>query len=314
MKIQVVTLFPDVLRQSLSYGVIGQALKEEKWALETINPREFTNDNHHTVDDRVFGGSDGMLMLAEPLALAVEKLKESATVSATAVSEKSVQSLPSPRVVHLSPRGRKFTDSVAREWAREWLTDQRSLLLVATRYAGADARFIESFCDDEISIGDFVVSGGDGPAALVIDAVLRHLPGILGNEKSAMNDSFSDLIFESAQYTRPRQWRNVDVPNILLGGDPALISDWQFLEALHKTIVRRPDIVREAQEDFRKKLEARLLEISQRVERETRMRVGRSDQNARSLALIDLQTQLNVTKEAWENLKSSGFGIVRGKA
>lgn len=297
MKIKVVTLFPEPLKQSLSYGVIGQALRDGAWSLETVNPREFTTDTHHTVDDRVFGGGDGMLMLAEPLALAVEKLKDGS----------------SARVVHLSPRGRKFTDALAREWAEDWIQSKRSLILIATRYAGADARFIEEYCDDEISIGDFVVSGGDGPAALVVDAILRQLPGVLGNDKSAANDSFAHTIFESAQYTRPREWRNKSVPEVLLGGDPALISDWQFLEALEATLLKRLDLIRDQGHVFSANLEKRILEISGRMDREKRMRLGNTEENARSRALRNIDVQLKKTKEAWATTMSRAVESVKGK-
>lgn len=295
MNIQVVTLFPEPLKESLSYGVIGQALRAGTWNLKTLNPREFTTDNHHTVDDRVFGGGDGMLMLAEPLAQAIESLK---------ASEKN-----ETRVVHLSPRGRKFTDALAREWAGDWIANQRSLTLIATRYAGVDARFLEEFCDDEISIGDFVVSGGDGPAALVIDAVLRHLPGVLGNEVSAGNDSFSNIIFESAQYTRPREWRGRSVPEVLLGGDPALIGDWQFLEALHATLLRRPDLIRDQSDDFINQLSKRLSEISSRLERERRMRSGRAGENSRTRAVENMEQQLKSTLALWLSRKPLGGSL-----
>lgn len=243
---------PDLVLSAVSSGVIGQALKDGRWKLETVNPREFTQDVHHTVDDRVFGGSDGMLMLAEPLAQSIEKVRAMA---------------PDTRVVHLSPRGRKFTDAVAREWAAEG----RSLTLVASRYAGVDQRFIDEFCDDEISIGDFVVSGGDLPAALVIDAVLRHRPGVLGNQASAENDSFSQGILESRQYTRPREWRGAGVPSVLTCGDPQLVSDWQFLEGLHATLQRRPDLVEEFDSAQAENVRRRIDEISARINREDRI-------------------------------------------
>ena len=177
MKIYAVTLMPELLKSALSHGVIGQALNDEKWSLEIVNPREFTTDTHHTVDDAVFGGADGMLLMAEPLAKAIEKIRALT---------------PDTKVIHLSPRGKKFDDKLAREWAKAGT----SLTFVASRYAGADERFIQEFCDEEISVGDFVVSGGDLPTALVVDAVLRHRQGVLGNQASAANDSFSSGILK----------------------------------------------------------------------------------------------------------------------
>lgn len=224
MKIFAVTLMPELLKSALSFGVIGQALKDGAWTLDLVNPREFTTDVHHTVDDRVFGGTDGMLMMAEPLASAIDKIREIA---------------PETRVIHLSPRGRKFDDKLARDWAKAG----DSLTFIASRYAGADERFIKMYCDDEISVGDFVVSGGDLPLALVIDAVLRHRPGILGNQASAANDSFANGLLESAQYTRPREWREIGVPLALVTGDPILVEEWQFLEALCKTLEKRVDLI-----------------------------------------------------------------------
>ena len=223
MKIGVVTLFPELIEPSLKAGVVGAALKAGSWELTVVNPRQFTHDVHKTVDDRPFGGRDGMLMISEPLAQSVELAKAK---------------MPGARVVHLSPRGRLFTDRVAREWAAEG----RDLILVSSRYAGVDERFIEECCDEELSIGDFVVSGGEWPALIVIDAVLRHRPGVLGNSASAEVDSFADGRLESAQYTRPREWRGRTVPGALVGGDPKKIIAFEWLSSMVATIERRPDL------------------------------------------------------------------------
>lgn len=251
MRIHVVTLMPDLVRAALSSGVIGQALKDGQWSLDLVNPRDFTSDVHHTVDDRVFGGGDGMLMMAEPLALAIDKIK---------------QGTPETKVIHLSPRGRKFTDQLAREWAK----GGQSLTFVASRYAGVDERFLQEYCDDEISVGDFVVSGGDLPAALVIDAILRHRPSVLGNQASAANDSFSQGLFESAQYTRPREWRGLETPVALLSGDPVLVEDWQFLEALRTTLLRRADLIEGLGFSRQRAISQRLHTIEARAGRELR--------------------------------------------
>lgn len=276
MKIHVVTLMPDLVRAALSSGVIGQALNEGRWELSLVNPREFTHDVHHTVDDRVFGGSDGMLMQAEPLAKSVEKIR---------------LETPGVKVIHLSPRGRRFTDRMAREMAREIQDHNISYAFIASRYAGVDERFLEEFCDEEISVGDFVVSGGDLPAALVIDAVLRHVPGVLGNQASAENDSFSAGIFESRQYTRPREWRGREVPAVLLSGDPVLVSDWQFVEALETTLKRRPDLIETLTPSRRDEIGKTLREIEARLDREKRMA-----KPARAAAVAEIESRLMSVK------------------
>lgn len=287
MQIYVITLMPELVRSALSSGVIGQALKENRWTLETVNPREFTVDVHHTVDDRVFGGGDGMLMMAEPLANAVEKIRAQT---------------PATKVIHLSPRGRKFTDAIARAWA----ADGHSLTFVASRYAGVDQRFIDEFCDDEISVGDFVVSGGDLPAALVIDAVLRHRPGVLGNQASAERDSFSEGLFESRQYTRPRDWRGHEIPKILTSGDPSLVADWQFLEALESTIERRPDLMRELSRARTAEILARLELIAKRIQREERGPTEGAKPNlVKDTAIAELSSQLKITQRKFELLRKA---------
>lgn len=274
MKIYVVTLMPELIRSSLSLGVIGQALKDGRWQLETINPRDFTSDVHHTVDDKVFGGSDGMLMMAEPLAQAIEQIRKLT---------------PETHVVHLSPRGRKFNDKLAREWAKSG----KSLTFIASRYAGADERFIKEFCDDEISVGDFVVSGGDLPAALVIDAVLRHRPGVLGNQASAANDSFAHGLLESAQYTRPREWRGLDIPSVLVVGDPLLVEEWRFLEGLQTSLERRVDLVEALGFSKQRAISLKLQAIDSRTGKELRAKhddkpasVARRRANEETLELL----------------------------
>lgn len=228
MQIGVVTLFPDLIEAGLGSGLIGQALKSEAYSLTTVNPREFTTDAHHRVDDRPFGGGDGMVMMAEPLALSVEKLKAK---------------MPEARVIHLSPRGKVWSHALACEWAKE----NRDLILIASRYAGADERFIEEFCDCEISIGDFVVSGGELPAMLVIDSVLRQREGVLGNKESSLNDSFADGLLEAPQYTRPQEWRGHEVPEILLSGDHKKLEAYQRLSSVVTTLERRPDLLNREQ-------------------------------------------------------------------
>lgn len=220
----VITIFPELMDQALNVGVIGQARARGLWQLDLINPRQFTNDVHQSVDDRPFGGGDGMLMLAEPLAQAVEAYGPA-------------------HVIHLSPKGQTWTDARARE-----LATMPRVLLVASRYAGVDQRWIDECVDEEISLGDFILSGGELAAACVIDSVLRHRPGVLGNEVSANAESFGGRfhLLEAPQYTRPREWRGRSVPSVLAGGDHAKINDYQFLTSLQVTLAMRPDLVRRA--------------------------------------------------------------------
>lgn len=228
MRFAVVTIMPDLVTSAFQDGLVGQAIQKGLVHLETLNPRKFSEGVHHSIDDRVFGGSDGMLMQAEPLAKSVDELRSK---------------FKKIKVVHLSPRGRVFTDKIAKEFAREFAEEPDSaLVLVSSRYAGVDQRFIDTCCDDEISIGDYVLSGGEIPACVVIDAVARKVPGVLGNSESPESDSFSHDLLESAQYTRPREWRGQEVPAVLLCGDPKLIDDWRYLNSLEVTVKRRPDL------------------------------------------------------------------------
>lgn len=244
MRIHVVTSMPELVAGALSHGLIGQAQEKGLWQLNLINPRAFTADAHHTIDDRVFGGGDGMLMLAEPLAQALDSLK-------TTISTGT-------RVVMLSPRGRLFNAAVARQWAEELTPgagEARDLVLIAGRYAGVDERFTQTYCTDEISIGDYVVSGGELPAAVIIDAVLRHIPGVLGNSLSAASDSFSQGQLEAPQYTRPREWRGKSVPAVLLSGDHQKIAAWNELAGLLATLKQRPDLAEAGRLGVKTKLE-----------------------------------------------------------
>lgn len=229
MRFAVITIMPELVTSAFQDGLIGQAIKNGLLHLETLNPRKFSEGAHHSVDDRVFGGSDGMLMQAEPLAKAVEELR---------------QKFKKVKVVHLSPRGRVFNDKIATEFSSEFAEiPDAALVLVASRYAGVDQRFIDTFCDDEVSIGDYVLSGGELPACVLIDAIARKVPGVLGNTESADSDSFSEGLLECAQYTRPREWRGLEIPAVLLCGDPKLIEDWRYLDSLNATARRRPDLL-----------------------------------------------------------------------
>jgi tRNA (guanine37-N1)-methyltransferase len=225
MKFHVVTLFPEMIEHAARFGVVGQAIKEDRVQLSTISPREFTSNVHQTIDDRPFGGGDGMIMMAEPLALTLESL--------------TPQLGPQARVIHLSPRGPLLSDAKARD-----LTAFSDIVLISSRYGGADQRFLNEFVDEELSIGDFIISGGELASLVVIDAVSRLLPGVLGNEASPEDESFAQgRGLEHPQYTRPREWRGLEIPAALLSGHHSQIKDWKELVSLLVTAERRPDLL-----------------------------------------------------------------------
>lgn len=228
MNFHVLTVFPEMIESGASFGVVGQARKDGLIRVSALSPRAFTQNVHQTVDDRPFGGGDGMVMLAEPLALALESVF------------KTVRPDSRKRVIHLSPRGKVFTDQKARELADN-LDD---IILVASRYGGVDQRFLNEFVDEEISVGDYVLSGGELPALLIIDAVSRLLPGVLGNELSAAQESFAEGLLEHPQFTRPRTWRGQNVPEDLLSGHHAQIEKWKKALSILVTADRRPELLR----------------------------------------------------------------------
>lgn len=223
MKFSVITLFPQLIEAFASEGLLAQARRNGKVAVETINPRQFTEDVHQTVDDRAFGGSDGMVMKVEPLAKAVKSIPDN------------------PRVVVLSPQGRLWTQSEAAAWAQEG----RATVLVCGRYAGIDHRFTVKYADDEISIGDYVLNGGEVAACAIIESVSRLIPGVLGNKVSAENDSFSTGLLECPQFTRPREVEGLSVPAPLLSGHHAKIAEFEKSVALIRTALFRPDLLAE---------------------------------------------------------------------
>ena len=214
-----------MIEHAAAFGVVGQALRQGRVTVRAVTPRAFTTNVHQTIDDRPFGGGDGMIMLAETAALALESLQLG--------SEKK-------RVIHLSPRGVPLTDEKARA-----LAAYEDLVLISSRYGGIDERFLESSVDEEISIGDYVLSGGELAALVVIDSVSRLLPGVLGNETSPEAESFGGPhgLLEYPQYTRPREWRGRMVPEALLTGDHAKIRDWKECVSVLITAERRPELL-----------------------------------------------------------------------
>ena len=224
MRIEVVTLFPALVEAGLAAGVVGRAVTAGKIGVGLENPRNHADDPHRTVDDRPFGGGPGMVMKPEPLARAVAAVRARLPAG-------------SP-VIGLSAQGRVFDQAGARR-----LAGLAGFALVAGRYEGIDQRAIDALIDEELSIGDYVLSGGELPALVVIDAVARLLPGVLGDAASATEDSFGDGLLEGPQYTRPEVWEGRPVPAVLLGGNHAAIRRWRLMQALGRTWQKRPDLL-----------------------------------------------------------------------
>lgn len=221
-RIDVISLFPEWFESLRELGLIGRALGEDI-ELQTWNPRDYTSDRHRTVDDRPFGGGPGMVMLAEPLARAIEEARDGDE---------------SARVTALTPQGRRLDQAgVAAMAARE------RLILVCGRYEGMDERVIEALVDEELSIGDYVLNGGEAAAAVVIDAVIRLQPGVLGHACSAVEDSFSDGLLDCPHYSRPETWRERTVPGVLRSGDHGAVDRWRRKQALGRTWQRRPELL-----------------------------------------------------------------------
>jgi len=228
MRIQVITLFPEEFTPLVDIGVTGRGIREGKVTLELLNPREFAADRHRTVDDRPYGGGPGMVMAIEPLRSAIRMARARAEEEA---GEKA-------RVGLLSPQGRRLDHEAVAE-----LAQRQELILVCGRYEGIDERLIELEVDEEWSIGDYVLSGGELAAAVIIDAITRLLPGVLGDEQSAHQDSFTDGLLDFQHYTRPENVEGLQVPPVLLSGDHRAIARWRRKQSLGRTWQRRPEML-----------------------------------------------------------------------
>ncbi len=228
MKIHVLTLFPEMMTGALSASIVGRAQTQGLVDIHLTNFRDFATDRHRTVDDSPFGGGAGMVLKPEPLFRAVEAIAEAEP--------------PRPRVVLMSPQGRPFTQAVAHE-----LTLYSHVILICGHYEGFDERIRVHLADDEISIGDYVLTAGELAALVVIDAVVRLLPGVLGNGESATADSFSGGLLEFPQYTRPRDFRGLTVPDILLSGHHKEMASWRRRQSIIRTKIRRPDLLEKAE-------------------------------------------------------------------
>lgn len=223
MRIDVITLFPDLFEIAVRNGVTGRAVQRGTVELGVWNPRDYATDKHRSVDDRPYGGGPGMVMMVQPLREAIR--------AARAAS-------PQGRVIYLSPQGRRLDQAAVTEFAA-----RPGMILVAGRYEGIDQRLIDSEIDEEWSIGDYVLSGGELAALVIIDAVARLLPGVLGHDQSAEQDSFAAGLLDHPHYTRPEAIDGMTVPEVLLGGDHAAVARWRMKQALGRTWLQRPDLL-----------------------------------------------------------------------
>ncbi len=235
MNIAVVTLFPEMFEALTRYGITGRAVSNGLVNIKCINPREFTTDKHQTVDDRPYGGGPGMVMRIEPLKQAIVQAKAWLNLQSGNKTSK---------VVYLSPQGRKLDQTGVIE-----LKSQPDLVLIAGRYEGVDERFIDAYVDEEWSIGDYVLSGGELPAMVLMDAIIRFIPNVLGDSDSAQQDSFVEGLLDCPHFTRPEHFQDRSVPSILLSGDHKRIARWRLMQSLGRTWERRPDLLDSIQLD-----------------------------------------------------------------
>ena len=244
-RIDVISLFPEMF-EAIKSGITGRALRDGLIHLEITNPRDFTKDKHRTVDDRPYGGGPGMLMKVEPIKEAIAFVQEKFIKEKFIKEKRSVSSEESDRkkikVVYLSPQGQPLTQQIVKE-----LSENEQLILLAGRYEGVDERLIEHYVDYECSIGDYVLSGGELPAMVLIDSLIRLIPGALGHSESAENDSFYSGLLDHPHYTRPETFEGECVPEVLLSGHHEKIEQWRLKQSLGRTWQRRPDLLENRQ-------------------------------------------------------------------
>ena len=229
-RFDVVTIFPDMFDALADHGITRRALDEGRFELKTWDPRDFTQDNYRRVDDRPYGGGPGMVMLPGPLEACIDAAK----------ARQKEAGVASPHVVLMSPQGERLGEGLVNE-----LASKEGLVVIAGRYEGIDERLVERVVDREVSIGDYVTSGGELPAMVMIDCIVRRLPGSLNDAESAQQDSFSAGLLDWPHYTRPEEWKGSKVPDVLLSGNHAAIACWRRKQALGRTWDRRPDLLDE---------------------------------------------------------------------
>ncbi len=228
MRFDVITLFEPMFAAVSENGITSRARDRGLWSIQTWNPREETEDNHRTIDDRPFGGGPGMVMMAEPLARTLKRIRRSGNTG---------------RVISFAPNGTRLTD----ETVRRWVSEDRDMVLICGRYEGIDQRFLDHYVDETVSVGDFVLSGGELAAMILIDAVVRQLPGAI-KELSTLDESFSTGLLDAPHYTRPEVWEGEGIPEVLLSGHHANIAKWTREKALEITLRTRPDLIEKAKE------------------------------------------------------------------
>ena len=233
MQFDVITLFPEMFTALTASGITRRAFEQKRCELSLWNPRDFTSDNHRTVDDRPYGGGPGMVMMAAPLEAAISAGRQRQTT----------MGLPRPRTIYLSPQGRPLNRQRVMQ-----LSQEQGLLLLCGRYEAVDQRLIDRCVDEEISLGDFVLSGGELPAMALMDAVIRQLPGVLNDDASAVQDSFVNGLLDCPHYTRPEVYESHSVPAVLLGGHHAEIDKWRRERALESTQRKRPELLQKARD------------------------------------------------------------------
>jgi tRNA (guanine37-N1)-methyltransferase len=226
----VITIFPEMLEAVSRFGITRRALEEKRFELKAWDPRDFTADNYRRVDDRPYGGGPGMVMMAETLQACIEAAK----------ARQREAGVERPKVVLMSPQGERLGEKLVKELAAE-----PGLVVIAGRYEGVDERLVKRSVDREVSIGDYVTSGGELPAMVMIDCIVRRLPGALNDAESAAQDSFSAGLLDWPHYTRPEEWNQAKVPEVLMSGNHAAIARWRRKQALGRTWERRPDLVDE---------------------------------------------------------------------
>lgn len=232
MKFEIITLFPELIEVYAKNGIIGRAVENNYFQLEYVNLRDFSENKHKKVDDYPYGGGPGMLIKPEPMFKALDAIKK----------ENSY-------IIYLSPKGNLFTQKKAKE-----LSSKEHIILIAGHYEGIDQRIIDKYVDEEISMGDYVLTSGELPVLMIVDAVGRLLPGVLGSDESAIDESHSNNLLEYPQYTRPESYFDIDVPEILLSGHHKKIEEWRKYKAIEITLQRRPDMIKDEEtlEEFKK--------------------------------------------------------------
>jgi tRNA (guanine37-N1)-methyltransferase len=240
MKIDILTLFPEICRAPLSASIMKRAQENEIVDLRIHNLRDWTTDKHHTVDDAPFGGGQGMVMKPEPIFAAVEELQKTPNAQRRTANDESKIENRKSKIILMSPGGRRSDQQLALELSRE-----AHLIIICGHYEGVDHRVIEHLVDLEVSIGDYVLTNGAIAAVVLVDSVVRLIPGVLGDEQSAADDSFSTALLETPQYTRPAKFRDWKVPEVLLSGNHAEIAKWRKEQAIKRTRQNRPDLLRQ---------------------------------------------------------------------